>query len=419
MFVNCAFAQSALTQIQDTVYNPDGTLFSGTVVISFSGFMTAGTVAPQSTSVQIDTGAFSVVLVPSTTASPGAYYQAIYNSSNGITTWTETWAIPPSTSILTLSQVRISTTEGWPSSGSGSTGSGSSGSSGTGGSSGGGGSITLPIPISDVSGLSAQLNQITTSIAGLTTTAGQTTSTLSDDTAQIATLNTNLNGLSATVTGVTNSVGTVNTTVAGLSTTVSGINGTVSTLGTTVTTLGSTVSTLNNNVVSLSSQVNALSAGSTSAMFTDGETPSGTMDGTNAVFTLSASPSPASSLQLFRNGLAQMSGIDFTLSGNAVTFLNGNVPKSTDILQAFYRVSGIGQTATFVDAETPQGTINGTNLTFTLAAPPNPVLSLKLFKNGMLLAQNADYTLSAGTVTFTTVAATPQVGDSLVAYYRH
>src|SRR5437763_8552464 len=90
VFVNCASAQTILTQIQDTVHNPDGTLFSGTVVITFNGFAIPGTVAPQSSSAQIYTGALSVLLVPTTTASPGAYYQAIYNSTNGIVTWTET-----------------------------------------------------------------------------------------------------------------------------------------------------------------------------------------------------------------------------------------------------------------------------------------------------------------------------------------
>ena len=39
-------------------------------------------------------------------------YQAIYNSSNGLVTWTETWSVPPSSTPVTLSQVRASTTEG-------------------------------------------------------------------------------------------------------------------------------------------------------------------------------------------------------------------------------------------------------------------------------------------------------------------
>jgi hypothetical protein len=76
VFLNCALAQTALTQIQDTVHNPDGTLFSGTVNISFNGLAVPGTIAPQNTSAQIYTGALSVLLTPTTTAAAGAYYQA-------------------------------------------------------------------------------------------------------------------------------------------------------------------------------------------------------------------------------------------------------------------------------------------------------------------------------------------------------
>ncbi len=370
LFVSCAFSQSTLTQILDTVYNPDGSLFSGTVVITFNGFASPGTVAPQSTSAQIYTGALSVLLVPSTTASPGAYYAAVYNSSNGTVTWTETWSVPPSPTPLTLSQVRTSTTEG--------------GSGGSGGSGGGPGTISVPIPISDVTDLSADLAQVNSSLAGLTATTSALTGTVGTNTTSISTLSSAVTGLNSNVTAFGN-------TVTGLTNTVTGISNTVTTLG--------------NTVSSLSSQVNSLTAGTSNAQFADGETPSGTMDGNNAAFTLAQSPAPPASLQLYRNGLEQMTGIDFTLSGNTITFLNGNVPKPGDVVQAFYRVAGTGQSSTFSDA--------------TLAAAPNPVLSLKLYKNGMLLDQNGDYTLSGATITFSSAQATPQSGDLLVAYYRH
>jgi uncharacterized protein YoxC len=460
LFVNCALAQATLTQIQDTVRNPDGTLFSGTVVIIFNGFTTPGTTAPQSTSAQIYTGALSALLVPTTTASPGAYYQAIYNSSNGLVTWAETWSVPPSSTPVTLSQIRTSTTQG---SGSGGTGGGSGGtgggSGGTGGGSGGtggsgAGGITLPIQISDVTGLPLKLDGLNASMASLTTTVNELTTSVSSDVSSISTLSTMVNGLNTTVTGTSNAVGTLSNTVTGLTTTVTGISGTLGTLsntvagltttvtgtsnnvgtlsntvteltsavsgiGTTVTTQGNTLTTLDNTVTSLGAQIDSITAGSTTAVFADGETPSGTMDGSNGTFALTAAPAPAASLQLYRNGLQQMSGIDFTLSGNTITFLNGNVPRASDIVQAFYRVPGTGQTSTFTDAEVPSGTINGTNPTFTIAAAPNPVFSLRLFKNGMLLAQNADYTVSGTTLTFTSAQVTPQVGDSIIAYYRH
>jgi hypothetical protein len=72
----------------------------------------------------------------------------------------------------------------------------------------------------------------------------------------------------------------------------------------------------------------------------------------------------------------------------------------------------------FADAETPAGLINGTNATFLLAHAPNPASSLQLFRNGLRMAQGADYTLSGNTVTFF-VASRPQTGDQLVAHYRY
>ncbi|MGI8962532.1 MAG: hypothetical protein ACR2IV_22805 [Bryobacteraceae bacterium] len=433
--MNCALAQTTLTQIQDTVHNPDGSLFSGTVIITFNGFTTPGTTAPKSASAQIYTGALSVLLVPTTTASPGAYYQAVYNSSNDTVTWTETWSVPPSSTPVTLSQIRTSTSAG-------------GGTGGTGGGTGGGsGGVGLPIQISDVTGLPSELNSINASITNLTTTANGLTTSLSSDISSISTLNTRVNGLNTTVMGIGDAVGTLSNTVTGLTATVTGMGDTVGTLSntvtglttaatgtsntlgtlnstvaglkTTVTGIGNTVTSQGNTVTSLSQQIDSITAGSTIALFADGETPSGVMDGANKTFTLAGAPGPVASLQLYRNGLQQISGIDFTVSGNTITFLNGNVPRTSDVVQAFYRVPGTGQTSTFSDAEVPSGTVNGTNSTFTLSAAPNPVLSLKLFKNGMLLAQNADYTLSGTTLTFSSVQATPQGGDSMVAFYRH
>ena len=71
-----------------------------------------------------------------------------------------------------------------------------------------------------------------------------------------------------------------------------------------------------------------------------------------------------------------------------------------------------------VDAETPSGTINGTNLVFGLAHAPLGT-SLMLFRNGILLSAGAssDYTLSSSTITFNAGEA-PATGAILVAFYR-
>ena len=71
---------------------------------------------------------------------------------------------------------------------------------------------------------------------------------------------------------------------------------------------------------------------------------------------------------------------------------------------------------TFADAETPGGTIDGTNGTFTLANTPLGS-SVMLFLNGLYMAANFDYTLTGSTIQFV-AGAIPQPGDTLIASYR-
>ena len=64
------------------------------------------------------------------------------------------------------------------------------------------------------------------------------------------------------------------------------------------------------------------------------ETPTGTIDGANAVFTLANTPA-TNSLQVFLNGAFQTAGgEDYTLSGATITFVNA--PLSNSILRVFY-----------------------------------------------------------------------------------
>jgi len=80
---------------------------------------------------------------------------------------------------------------------------------------------------------------------------------------------------------------------------------------------------------------------------------------------------------------------------------------------------GTGGTVSFAfaDLETPVGTPNGVNPTFTLNHIPLPAASLHLFRNGLLQKVGKDYLLSGNTITFLT-AALPQTGDELSASYR-
>ncbi len=75
--------------------------------------------------------------------------------------------------------------------------------------------------------------------------------------------------------------------------------------------------------------------------FVDGEAPAGLMDGSNAVFTLASTPSPAASLQLYRNGVLQKLNLDYTLADNLITFAMTSVPQVEDVLLSSYRLAGI------------------------------------------------------------------------------
>jgi hypothetical protein len=80
--------------------------------------------------------------------------------------------------------------------------------------------------------------------------------------------------------------------------------------------------------------------------FVDQEVPQGTMDGTNAAFVLTNVPSPSGSLMVYRNGLLMKNTVDYTTTGNVLTFVSGALPQSGDLLLASYRTAGSGQAST-------------------------------------------------------------------------
>lgn len=79
---------------------------------------------------------------------------------------------------------------------------------------------------------------------------------------------------------------------------------------------------------------------------------------------------------------------------------------------------GGGLTPSFVDAEVPQGNIDGSNTVFTLSFAPSPMASLELVRNGIRLTAGVDYLLSGNTVT-ALMGSVPMPGDQLTASYRY
>ena len=93
-------------------------------------------------------------------------------------------------------------------------------------------------------------------------------------------------------------------------------------------------------------------------------------------------------------------------------------PDPSDPTSQIVDVSGSTALVNFADEETPGGTIDGTNTSFTLAFSPNPPKSLQLFLNGVLQKPGGvDYTLTSGNVVIFVTA--PSSGSILLAWYRH
>ncbi len=98
-----------------------------------------------------------------------------------------------------------------------------------------------------------------------------------------------------------------------------------------------------------------------SPTFVDGDLPSGIVDGSNATFALAAVPSPTTSLSVYRNGMLQKPGVDYTATGNSVQFVSAATPQPGDTLLASYRTgdSSGAVTTTFSGFSTLQVLCSG------------------------------------------------------------
>ncbi len=79
------------------------------------------------------------------------------------------------------------------------------------------------------------------------------------------------------------------------------------------------------------------SGGGVLPSFSDGEIPGGPVNGSNTIFTLTFAPSPAASLETYRNGLLMKQGFDYNIIGNTITFFLASTPQTGDLLMANYR----------------------------------------------------------------------------------
>ncbi len=103
-----AVAQIVTTQVADIIYHADGTVASGTVIVSWPAFTTSNgdSIPSGSTSATIAAGgALSVQLVPNAGATPlGSYYTAVYHLDDGSVS-RQYWVVPASVGTVKISTV--------------------------------------------------------------------------------------------------------------------------------------------------------------------------------------------------------------------------------------------------------------------------------------------------------------------------
>ena len=95
------------TTVSDTLYNADGSLAAGRVVIAWPTFLIGSCqVIAGQTTVTVSSGAFNVQLYPNLTAAPaGTSYRVTYYLKTGQIS-TEYWVVPSSATPVTLASVR-------------------------------------------------------------------------------------------------------------------------------------------------------------------------------------------------------------------------------------------------------------------------------------------------------------------------
>ena len=108
-------------------------------------------------------------------------------------------------------------------------------------------------------------------------------------------------------------------------------------------------------------------------------------------------------------------GVDLDTNVESIDYVGSGIT-GTNSGSAVTATVGLGAGLSFVDEETPTGSINNANKEFALASTPSPAASLELRLNGALQTSGGeDFTLATATITFVNA---PPTGSVLRASYR-
>lgn len=186
----------------------------------------------------------------------------------------------------------------------------------------------------------------------------------------------------------------------------SGVN--VDQSGVPVTTNSTTLNFIGATVADSGGGIATISIPSSGASFQ--EQPTGVVDGTNVTFNLSQLPATAASLDLFIDGLIVPQS-KYSLSGQTITMFTAPSPGQT--LYATYVISN-GSPSGASYQETPAGTVNGSNVTFTVSHAAVNAASFALYLDGIVQYQGSDYSIVGTTIT---MVAAPVTNQTLYAIY--
>jgi hypothetical protein len=311
------WAQTPLVRLSGIVYDQNSVPLEGTITIELENDSLAITDF-QKLSLDVYKGRIDLFLAPTAI---DAYYEVNYYGLAGVLLRQEQWQVPSTTDSLKPQDVLVkapSTPVAVPASNTGA-------------------SITLPISINQVAGLSGGLASINHDIVQVNTSIGNVQSQVT--------------GMDSQVTLATTSISAANATISSLLARVTGNDSNILALQSAIATLAASVAENSKKIALLQTSINAIAIPSSTLVttsvtgtpvssqptFVDAEVPAGDLNGVNLSFILQQSPNPQKSLLLFKNGVLLRSGGDYTINGSTLTFTLGAQPVLGDTLLANYR----------------------------------------------------------------------------------